>query len=178
MLIVALALVLLTAAVALLFAMMGELFARVPAQDEPSQPRPAPGLSMGTTTDDWPSSLTSVVTQPQSTLVVLSTACATCDMVAGDLGRRDLPVSVGVIISTGSKDLGEAFVLKHRLGNVPHFVDEGGEWVSKTFGVRMSPTALHLDKGVLAEAYIFTDFNTLLPHITSSQTLEEAHGNT
>jgi hypothetical protein len=46
--------------------------------------------------------------------------------------------------------------MRNSLARFPHLVDESGAWISGNFGVNVSPTALLMEKGKLAEAYTFT----------------------
>ncbi|MFC5823578.1 hypothetical protein [Nonomuraea insulae] len=152
-----LALVLLTAAVALLFAMMGELASRVPAPAPAT--RPVNGVLMGATAHEWPSGLAPTDERPM--LLVLSTACASCEALATGLAAHQVRDSVGVVVSTGSTESGEDFVARHSLGGLPHFIDPGGKWVAGNFGVRISPAALRFVDGRLSEAYTFSDLAAL-----------------
>jgi peroxiredoxin len=76
---------------------------------------------------------------------------------------------IGVVISTSSRQAGDDFVERHSLSRFPHLVDEGGVWVTENFGVKMSPSALLMEKGVLVEAYTFTKIPALVGHIAKAR---------
>jgi hypothetical protein len=87
--------------------------------------------------------------------------------VAAEIG--ELPASeldnVGLVISCASGESGEGFVVRNNIEHLPKVIDVGGEWVSRTFGVRTSPTALVLESGALESAYSFSAFKGLRAEI-------------
>lgn len=154
---------LLTAAVIVLFAMLGELYARVgPATG--SAARPLDGAGIGQRPDVWPAELDRLATAEDAVLLVLSTACNSCARVASQLRDRPDPVDghdTGVVLSTADPERAEAFMRQHGLARDSVFVDVGGTWVSGAFGVQTSPAALVLQAGLLTAAHIFTDVAAL-----------------
>jgi len=104
-------------------------------------------------------------------VLVLSSVCASCADIAAQLtekpGHADWQ-TMGVVISTSHRDVGENFVTQHGLGGLPHYVDVGGEWVSGEFDVRMSPSALVFRDGRLVGAYIFHDVAALRAAVTGT----------
>jgi hypothetical protein len=161
----AFALLILAAAVVVLFAMLAELATRVPeragAQRDPHV-RHLDGARLGTGADTWPAALP---TADAAVLLVLSTACSSCDDVARQLtvdpGHTDW-TGVGVVISTAERENADAFVERHGLaGTFPVYVDDGGEWVGGQFDVRMSPSALVFRDGRLESAHTFNDVSSL-----------------
>jgi hypothetical protein len=166
MIIVVLALLVLTAAVGLLFAMMGELTSRLPAADGRSADTVTPldDYHPGATADDWPAGLLELSTRSRSALLVLSPVCSTCDGVAAELSSSPpgaVGTPLGLVVSCGDRERGEEFVVKHSLQAVPHLIDEGGAWATGNFGVNMSPSALLFENGVLTEGYRFGTFHAL-----------------
>ncbi|WP_445528405.1 hypothetical protein [Streptomyces cyslabdanicus] len=158
--ILATALLALTAAVVLLYAMLGELSSRLPAENEAAadQIRPLKDYRPGATAAAWPAGLLPLAGMERAVVLVLSPICTTCTKVAGELGQLPdgaLGEAVGLVVSTGSRETGEAFVAEYALGRMPHLVDEGGSWVTGNFGVNSSPSALVFEEGVLTEAYTF-----------------------
>jgi hypothetical protein len=165
MVVEAFALLLVAAAVVVLFAMMGELASRIPDPDGGAgRVTPLTEFSRGASAAPWPAGLASVADQNRTALVVLSPICATCNKVAVELAgyRPDqLGESLGVVVSCNSREAGEEFVDRYSLGHFPVFVDEGGAWVTGNFGVKMSPSALVFEEGVLTDAYTFSTVEAL-----------------
>lgn len=161
-----LAILLLAGAVVLLYAMMGELASRLPAEggDTADSLRPLDNVRTGVAALDWPDGLAGFSTRSRAVVLVLSPICTTCDRVAAELadsrpGAADQ--SFGLVISTGDKARGEEFLNRHSLRPIPHLVDEGGAWVTGNFGVNQSPSALVFEEGVLTEAYTFGALTTV-----------------
>lgn len=158
------ALLVLAAAVVVLFAMLAELAARVPDRSTPYRNpavNPLEEARLGHSPDSWPVELP---TRERSVLLVLSTICNSCEDVArqlvSDPGHTDW-TAAALVISTGGRLRGEEFVARHRLGIFPHFIDEGGKWVTGEFGVQASPTALVFHGERLESAYEFNDVAAL-----------------
>jgi hypothetical protein len=160
------ALLVLAAGMVVLFAMFGELSARV---DEAGMVRRSTEVRvlekarLGQVPQSWPPSLPGPG-DGTFTLLVLSSACGSCADIATQLttdpGHADW-AGMGVAVSTAHRDTGADFVDRHGLARVPHYVDEGGDWVSGEFDVRFSPSALVFRGGMLAEAYMFHDVAAL-----------------
>jgi hypothetical protein len=165
----AFALLLLTAAVVVLYAMMGELASRIPDPEGGSdQVAPLTEVQRGAAAAHWPGGLAELAGRGRATLLVLSPICSTCNKVAAELSSQDADapgVSLGVVVSCSTRQAGDEFVQKYSLARLPHLVDEGGSWVTGTFGVTMSPSALLLEKGVLTEAYTFSKVEALLEQV-------------
>lgn len=158
------ALLVLAAAVVVLFAMLAELAARVPDRSEPyrnKEIRPLTEARTGHSPDVWPISLP---TMERSVLLVLSTICNACEDVARQLvsepGHTDW-AEASIVISTGARIRGEEFVTRNRLTQFRYFVDESGEWVHSEFGIQSSPTALVFRGKQLESAYEFNDVAAL-----------------
>ena len=152
------ALLVLAAAVVVLFAMFAELAARVPAGPSRTRTvRPLDDVRLGHSPVVWPAALPS---GGRSVLLVLSTICSSCEDVArqlvSDPGHADW-TEASVVVSTGDQASGEEFITRHRLEQFPCYVDEGGEWISGEFGVQSSPTALVFRDQRLVAAYEFND---------------------
>ncbi len=160
--ILAVALLLITAAIVVLYAMVGELAQRIPdsGSESPAEPvRPLTEFQKGTAPTYWPAELARLEEAPQALILVLSPVCSTCTSVARELSflaPEMLDIPVGVVVSAASRAAGEEFATRNSLARFPHLVDESGAWISGNFGVNISPTALLLERGALAEAYTFT----------------------
>ena len=156
-------LLLVAAAVVVLFAMFGELYARVGGDGQSSSAghvRVLPEARAGHVPQAWPPQLAEVGAAELGVLLVLSTSCGSCASVARELGtsqQADLG-GYGVLVSTTDHERGEQFVARHRIGTLAHHVDVGGAWVSAEFDVRTSPTALVFTNGRLVSALAFSDF--------------------
>lgn len=158
--VLAIALLLLTTAVVVLYAMMGELASRLPAEEARAATwfRPLAGFRAGYSAAVWPDGLFPLARMTDAVVLVLSPVCSTCNKVAAELARLPdgaLGESVGLVVSAGDREVGEGFVETHALSRIPHFVDEGGAWTTGNFDVNMSPAALLFKKGVLTAAYTF-----------------------
>jgi hypothetical protein len=158
------ALLILAAGVVVLFAMLGELAARVPepgaAQHVPTV-RPLEEALIGHTATVWPESLPDA---RSAVLLVLSPVCGSCAEIARQLGERPGYAAwqeLGVVVSAASRDAGLDFLARHGLQEFPNYVDEAGAWVGGAYGVRISPVALVLHGGRLAAAYSFNDIEAL-----------------
>ena len=66
-----------------------------------------------------------------------------------------------VLISTIDQERGEDFMSRHELAGLPHHIDVGGEWVAEELGVMTSPSALVFRHGRLVSALLFTDMAAL-----------------
>lgn len=167
-------LLLVAGAAVVLFAMFGELYARVGRGNDGSAGgfvRLLRDVPVGRVPASWPPSLTRTGTAELGVLLVLSPSCNSCKTVARELGThpdlREL-TEFAVLLSTADDQHGEDFVAEHKLSALPYHVDVDGTWVSTEFGVRSSPTALVFRDGRLLSGFTFTDFRTLrtavVPH--------------
>lgn len=158
------ALLVLAIAVALLFAMMGELSSRVPGAGEEQSVAPLGDVTLGVAPADWPDALRAPMGRGRGVLLVLSPVCATCNKVGEELSRlaaQDIGDHYGLIVSASSGEAGAAFVSRYALEKMPHYVDEGGVWTVGSLGVNSSPAALVFDEGVLTDAYTFSVFRAV-----------------
>jgi len=153
---------LLAAAVVMLFAMLGELYSRVGPAPEPTIPLQE--VKVGQRPATWPKELARLAKATDGVLLVLSTSCASCVQVAGQL-RDQFDMLAGydtaVALSTADRERAEAFVREHALPRGSVYVDVGGDWVTEAFGVQTSPSALVLRDGQLTSALVFTDVAAL-----------------
>lgn len=153
---------LLAAAVVALFAMLGELFSRMGPAPEPTAALTE--AKVGESPDTWPVELAGLATARDAVLLVLSTACASCNQVAAQLRDQGDPLPshvTGVALSTVDAERAEVFMRDYGLPKGSVYVDVGGRWVTGTFGVQTSPSALLLRDGQLISAVVFTDLATL-----------------
>lgn len=163
--VLAVGLLILAAAVVLLFAMVAELASRVPDSraGRSTALRPLPEARVGHSAGRWPDGLAPLADRHDVLLLVLSTACGSCLDIAQQL-RETNPAElseIGVVVSCGTEQAGQQFVLAQGLTVFPHVVDEGGVWVSDEFGVTASPTGLFLRGGRLESALLFSDVAAL-----------------
>ncbi|SCE78736.1 hypothetical protein GA0074695_1113 [Micromonospora viridifaciens] len=161
-------LLVLAGAMVVLFAMLGELYARTGGMEGAGAPgggsgavRLLDGARVGSQPDGWPIGLAEVPASDLRVVLVLSTACDSCEQVAGQI--NDLPDlrDFAVLVSTIDQDRGVDFVTRHELSGLPHHIDVGGEWVAGELGVMTSPSALVFRHGRLVSALLFTDLAAL-----------------
>jgi hypothetical protein len=171
------ALLLVAAAVVVLFAMLGELASRVPdpAADRPVQiVEPYSDATLGSAPQVWPDGLPEV---SSCVLLVLSTMCNSCTDVADQLvahrTRGQWP-ELGVVVTTGGPYRAADFIAEHGLSQFPHYIDEGGDWVTTQFGVRHSPLGLVLRDGRLVAAYRFNSVAALRRRVAEDRPATEA----
>ena len=166
----AIVVLLLAAAVVALFAMLGELYVRVGGAVET-----APALAearIGQRPAAWPKELAGLATAPESMLLVLSTSCASCVQVAGQLRDGLNPVDgreTAIALSSPDRARAENFLKQHALPRRSVYVDVEGAWVTEAFGVQTSPSALFLESGELTSARIFTDVKDLQAAASATQ---------
>jgi hypothetical protein len=171
----------LAAAIVLLFAMMGQLAARLPhlVGYQETFVRPIDEARIGARPNSWPPPLAPLAEmQGLACIMALSTACATCEDVAtelaGGLDGADNGLDPAVVISCGNAVRGEDFVKRHRLDRMRCYIDEEGKWLTDSFGVKTSPTALVFRNGVLSSAFVFSDVATLNQEILKQRLEVEA----
>ena len=153
---------LLATATVVLFAMLGELYARIGGTAEATGP--LRDAAVGQRPDQWPPELARLADAPDAVLLVLSTACASCNQVAEQLRERPDPMPgllTGVALSTPDQKRAETFIRRYGLPRESVYVDDGGQWITNAFGVQTSPSALQLRYGELASAVVFSDIETL-----------------
>jgi hypothetical protein len=168
---VALTMLILAAAVALLFAMLAEVNARLPlAGDATSSGAPSvlEEAKLGVSPTEWPPILSPLVqNEGDALLLVLSPSCSACESVGSQLSSRldkaEFPSNLAVIVACSSEAVGYDFVRRHALDRSITFVDHGGEWISTAFGVQTSPAALRIRDGILESAVVFNALSTLEP---------------
>ena len=169
------ALLVVAAAVVVLFAMLGELATRIPAPGPTRRDpvvQPLEEARLGGVPAYWPPGLRQAGGDGDSVLIVLSTVCSTCADIAFQLteepGHSDWG-ELAVVVSTGSESAGQSFITQHRLTAFRWFIDTGGDWISQQFGVRVSPTALVFSDGRLSSAYGFHDVAALRAKIAAER---------
>ncbi|MEU2615147.1 hypothetical protein ABZ570_26745 [Micromonospora sp. NPDC007271] len=159
----AVGLFLLTVAVVGLFAMMGELAARVPDENVVVAPRPIEEITLGVTPESWLDGAAHLEGAPVGVLVVLSTSCASCQRIAnGSTGDLALPPESFVLIASGTQERAESFLAEHpMLRQHRHGIDVEGTWLTRNFGINISPSVLIFERGRLSSAHTFTSATTL-----------------
>jgi hypothetical protein len=153
----------LAAAVVLLFAMFGELAARVgePASGAGADAvEPVDGARIGVTPTVWPGGLTEVPSTGHALVLSLSTSCGSCRRVAEQLADGGIPRYV-IALACPDPATGAEFLASYGLTALPHHVDVGGEWLRGELGVQHSPAVLVFRDGELVSASIFTDVRAL-----------------
>lgn len=160
----AVALLIVAAAVVILFAMLAELATRVPERSGPArdpQIRPLEEARLGHAPTGWPAGLPD---PEHAVLLVLSTVCNSCRDVAEQLvvdpGHADW-TGMAVIVSSASRENGEEFIRRYRLTGFPVHIDAGGAWLTEEFGVHTSPGALVFRSGKLISAHVFNNVSSL-----------------
>lgn len=157
-----------------LFAMMGELAARVPQGGGPERSTvidPLETERIGHAPEHWPPGL-SHLKQGDGCLLVLSSSCTSCQDVAMQVTRNPGHLEwqeMAVLVSAFDARAGKEFVSRHGLGPVPHYVDERGSWVMGEFSIRQSPVALTFSGGQLMAAYSFHDVAALRAAISETR---------
>jgi len=162
------ALLVVAAAVVVLFAMFGELYARIGGagtRDASGGVRLLDEARIGQTPDTWPASLDGFVDADLRVLLVLSTACGSCETIAQQVDEDPTLAGAdefGVLVSTGDPLRATAFLDQHEgLKGLPYHVDVGGDWVTGELGVTTSPTALVFKSGRLVSALLFSNISVL-----------------
>lgn len=169
--VLSLVLLVVVACVVLLFAMMGQLAARLPfSVSDEAQLMPLEDVQrLGEEPHGWPGDLSGLAEATRSPLVlVLSSSCASCSAVADELAGKSgstLVRETGVVVSCGDAAVGRAFADRHGLWEFPCYIDAGGSWALANFGVQTSPTALIFDDHRLTRALVFTNFEALLSDV-------------
>ncbi|MFG3705348.1 hypothetical protein ACGF7U_11535 [Micromonospora sp. NPDC047670] len=155
-------------AVVVLFAMLGELYARSGGMDGAGAPgggsgtvRLLDGARIGSRPEHWPAGLAEVADADLRVVLVFSTSCNSCEKAAGEIGDLADTRDFAVLISTITEERGEDFMNRHELSAMPHHIDVGGEWVAGELGVMTSPSALVFRHGRLVSALLFTDMAAL-----------------
>jgi len=172
-------LALLTLAVVILFAMLGELNARIaqaPAGQagRPDSVQPLPEAKLGATVIEFPDGLA----RPPGVLLVFSTTCGACQELApqarGFFAAAGVDL-VGIVVSCGSAESGREFVARYGLVDVPGYVDVSGRFSMAALGVGMSPAAVALSpEGAVRSAVVFSSFNALSSWIASLDDTSDA----
>lgn len=142
-----------------LFAMMGELSARIGPENRRSQTSdarltPLRDVQLGITPAWWPPALQHISQMPHGAVLVLSNLCESCVHIAEDLAGTDLrrAPSLGLVVSCGSREAGQMFVQDTDLGTEQLYIDEMGDWTQTNFGVNVSPALLQFQFGSLNAA--------------------------
>lgn len=169
------AVLVLTIGMVVLFAMFGELSARVGtagSRPRSTEIRQLEQAELGRIPDRWPDALSASGHEP-STVLVLSSACGSCADIAEQLTQSHADwADMAIVLSTGHGDTGQDFIMRYGLSRFPHYVDVGGDWVSGQFAVRYSPSALIFSGGRLQAAHMFQDVAALRAKISQVR----AHG--
>jgi hypothetical protein len=130
----------------------------------PAATGPLEEAKIGQRPQAWPRELAPLEMATDAVLLVLSTSCASCNQVAGQLRDHFEPMTgydTGVVLSTADPERAEAFVRDYGLPRESVYVDVDGAWVTREFGVLTSPSALILRDGRLSSALVFTDIEAL-----------------
>lgn len=182
-------LLILAAAVGLLFAMCAELSQRVGAGGTAAAPEARYVRPLGRPnvyvrdTVAWPAPLAEVRARGDFMIIVLSTSCQTCHTIGEQLGTDGWPErtsdELALVLSTPDPYLAEEFVDKNKLQGVRRFVDTGGDWTEAELGLTMSPVGLIFRQGELMESYVFNHIETVwktFKEATEWETLSQPNG--
>ncbi len=157
-------LVLLTVAVAILFAMIGELSTRVTGSEARPQSGPVQQLAearIGSSASGLPTSFE----RREGVILIFSTACHACQQLAPQAARffRDYPVQlVGVLISCATAEAGGQFVERYGITGVVTHLDINGELSTGVLGVSLSPAAVAVDAAnIVRSAVAFASYSAL-----------------
>lgn len=154
-------LVLLTAAIIALFAMMGELASKVEAFRSGSYPEMTDwadsleGISFDGAPTWWPGPLAFLRDAPYGVVVVLSSSCRSCSYFAdGELGQLE-SLNPAFVLSCPSADRGQAFLERHPnlTSQSALFIDDGGNWSRDQLGLDVSPSAVLVVRGEPVAAF-------------------------
>lgn len=165
----AVALILLTAGMILLFTMMGALYteARAGATSLPSDQESMHVLDtalVGTMPKNWPRELAHLQEREFAAILVLSTACSSCAKIAKELSgdsTGDLP-AMGLLISAPDTSTGTSFADQYGLfDRWSVAVDKSGQWSTNQCGVGISPAGLLFENGILTIAFAFNSLNVI-----------------
>ncbi|TAN32069.1 hypothetical protein EPN29_10115 [bacterium] len=154
------------AAIVVLFAMLGELASRIPQparlHSGPSI-KPVEGARIGHVASWWPTQLAYLKEARDGVLLVLSSACASCEEIGVQFRKSEDPriSGFGILMSCGNIESGHDFIARHGLSKASSYIDKGGEWVRGEFNVMMSPVALFFREGRLQTALVFDDLDAL-----------------
>jgi len=159
-------LVLLTVAVAVLFAMMGELANRTPDHADTGSLGDGPVHPLEETRTGEPAAglPPSFATGP-GVIVVFSTSCRACGVLAPAAVEffTDYPVNLmGVLVTTAGDANGADFVARHHLDTLPLLVDVDGTVATSVLGISSSPAAVAVGAdGVIMGGVAFTSYSAL-----------------
>jgi hypothetical protein len=164
-------LVLLTIAVTVLFAMMGELANRT-SDGASGSVGSGPAVPLEEArAGERAVGLPSAFRPGAGVVVVFSTSCRACGLLAPQAPEffRDYPVHlIGVLVTTGDAASGHDFVAKHGLAALPVQVDPQGRTSKQVLGISSSPAAVAVnDAGVIVSAVAFTSYSSLTPWFDS-----------
>jgi len=178
----ALTLLLLAVAVIGLFAMMGELTARVGnhAGDDDATALPVEDARIGTAAESWPDGLAHLESADTGVLLVLSPLCSACTRIAptiaGHPALAQLANDSALIVSCSSTESGTDFLRQHNLvGVLPTALDVNGEWLIGQLAVNTSPAVLVFRKGQLRAASIIASLAAVAA-VTQQIELKEEMG--
>lgn len=156
-------LLILAAAVVVLFAMFGELASRVgdrPQAQRWQGLRPLEDARLGAAPDAWPTELAHVPSTEHAIVLALSTSCGSCSDVARQVAGSPT-AGLSVALACPTTQAGRAFVEEYGIGNVPHFFDVAGSWLRSEFDVQTSPSGLVFSNGRLVAASVLADLKSL-----------------
>ncbi len=170
-------LLILAIAIGVLFAMCAELAQRIGSSGGSTgttatasyvRPVDRPGVYLRPDVS-WPREFDGIRSRDAFLLIVVSTSCNSCSIVADELGdgwAARAAGRLGLVISTADARRGTAFVAEHGLAGIPHIVDEDGTWTTESLGLSLSPVGLVFIAGRLHESYVFNQVEPLWHQFT------------
>jgi hypothetical protein len=161
---------LLCIATAILFAMVGQLAARLPEfQGQQAGPvQRLEELERGRPAPSWaapPAPLGNGHGQSLYGLLVLSTICTTCSQLAKELAARapdSLPLPLKLVLSTPLKRAdADAYVRRYRLDAYRPLIDEQGARCKDDLGLMISPALVMIRQGRILDGYTITHLSSI-----------------
>lgn len=155
-------LVLLTLAVSVLAAMIGELGIRLQEQvsRNPSSMEPLTQAAVGARVTSFPGGKEAPSSDYQ--LVILSSTCRTCSEVARELtaNRGTLP-DVFLVVSAPTAEHAGQFIDDTGIAVLKPLIDGGGAWVRQTLNIDVSPALVNVLGGTIVNANTFERFDQI-----------------
>jgi len=161
------AILLLTCAVIVLFAMMGEVASRLgDSVARPTTTRDLLDANLGKAPTWWPAPIDA--DSPPSLALILSTSCQVCVKVSrslAELGPDSLSDQTALVISCPNFDRGWSFAEEFALPNIGGtlVIDDRGEWARNELNIDISPSIVTFEGGTILAAYAFGSLDDLPP---------------
>lgn len=149
---------LLTFAIVVLFAMLGELSRRVGPQTTVAEPQWRTIAHSQDPLEDPPGAVAGLLEQGVDHFIVLSCSCNTCHTIADQpQGIDGLGVPTAILLSCADASAASDFQRDTRIGEatVPVINDLGGKFLMRQCGINSSPSVFRFKDGRIRGAYSF-----------------------